>query len=87
MIIKDETIDICKECGCDPFGLISSGTLLAVFGEQDAENALNSFLELGYKSSIIAMFTEFKGEYKVASDSEIVPMKEFKVDELYSINN
>jgi len=87
MIVKDETVNICRDCGCDPFGLISSGTLLAVFSEEDAENALNSFLDLGYESSIIAMFTDFEGEYKVSCNGEILPMKEFKVDELYSINN
>jgi len=86
-IIREETVNICEECGCDPLGLISSGTLLAVFSEEDSDDALNSFSDLGYKSSIIARFTDFVGEYKSFKNGEVSELRQFKVDELYSITN
>jgi hydrogenase maturation factor len=86
-IIREETVNICKECGCDPLGLISSGTLLAVFSEEDADDALSSFEELGYKSSIVARFTDFEGEYKSFKNGEVGELREFKVDELYSVED
>jgi hydrogenase maturation factor len=86
-IIREETINICKECGCDPLGLISSGTLLAVFSEKDAGDALNSFVELGYRGAVVARFTDFDGEYKSVKNGETSDLREFKVDELYSITN
>lgn len=85
-IIKDETIKICDICNCNPLGLISSGTLLAVFDKNDAESALQSFKEQGYECSIAATLTNDKNVYNTQTSERIEPLKEFNVDELAKIN-
>ncbi|MDA3798796.1 MAG: AIR synthase related protein [Kiritimatiellae bacterium] len=85
-IIKDETIKICDICGCNPLGLISSGTLLAIFDKNDVESALQSFKKHGYECSIVATLTNDKNVYNTQIGETLEPLEEFNVDELAKIN-
>jgi len=62
---------VCKILNIDPLKLISSGALLAVVPESDAENAVAMLTTHGIESKIIGEFTEGKGNLPYSEGDEL----------------
>ena len=83
LLIAPETRHICKTLGYDPFGLISSGCLLAAMPPVDAEAAVCELRKAGFPATRIGELTEAdRGIVMTESSGATVDLPEFSVDQL-----
>lgn len=79
--MKEETRMICQAAGIDPYGLISSGTLL--IGIEEGEKLVEKLREQGIEAAVIGRFKD--GEKLVNRDGAFAPLRQPQSDELYKV--
>ena len=83
LLLRPETLKICRFLKYDPLGLISSGCLLFTVEAKEADKAVQLMEEAGFASACIGRLTENKEQYFLEDRTGMrskLPM--FAVDEL-----
>ena len=79
--VKEETKAICQAAGIDPYGLISSGTLLIAV--KNGEGLVKQLGEAEIDGAVIGQFT--RGEKALIKNGRIQTLEQPKSDELYRV--
>lgn len=82
ILVKEETVEICKKCAVDYLKLISSGVM--IIATENAQGLVEALTNNGIDSAIIGEF--FEGESILVTENGEIPLKEPDSDEIYSVN-
>lgn len=80
--VKKETKLICQAANINPYGLISSGTLIIAAFE--GEKLVEKLTKAGIEAAIIGKLTE--NEARICENSQFKPLNQPQSDEIYHVN-